>query len=149
MNSTGALEREKQTTADKQRLAEEAREKAELAVCRRLKLEAKLSGGRFARRIAPKRPRLAEPIVMIDSGVTTAAPGGAPSHNRNLKLEVLGPTDFLVDPGLCNREPCRDLARHVESRPLASAHRSPSVCMRWRHTRSRRRRRCSAIACSP
>jgi hypothetical protein len=43
---------------DKQRSVEQAREKAELAACRRLELEAKLAADRFARRAAVKRPRV-------------------------------------------------------------------------------------------
>jgi hypothetical protein len=117
-----ALEKEKQITEDKRRLAEEARKKAELAVCRRLKLEAKMAAGHFAHR--PK----AEPTpkrMCPEPTHTGVQEGRVPvdsACHRTIKLEVLRPADFIVDPGLCDREPCRELARNVESRPPASAH---------------------------
>jgi hypothetical protein len=123
--TTTTVEKEKQETAYKQRLAEEARERAELAVCRRLELEAKLGVGHFAKAEPDsKRPR-PEPAATGDSDSTSAAP----ARDRVIKLEVLEPVDFIVDPGVCDREPCRSLARHVESRPLASTYTWPKVLL--------------------
>jgi hypothetical protein len=88
-------------------------------------------------------------VMDVDSDSSTGRKRSRVCRHRSMKLEVLGPVDFLVDPGLCEREPCRDLARNVESRPIASAHRPSNVCMRRRHTQSRRRRHCSVTNCSP
>jgi hypothetical protein len=69
----------------------------------------------------------------FDPDSRTASPedteGRKRTRHHNMKLEVLGPADFNVDPGLCDREPCRALARNVESRPIASTHRPPNQCV--------------------
>jgi hypothetical protein len=62
--------KEQQKTENKRRLAEKAREKAELAVCRRLELEGKLAADYFTHRFnnepTPKRP-CHKPASTVDS----------------------------------------------------------------------------------